>query len=128
VAPRPDGAGSFTNDDLLPWLRRFPNRLIGMAHIRVVGEPEGADAVQRWYDAGFRGLKLICPDAPYDHPKYFPIYERAQLLRMPILFHTGWVAVAPPGSPANQYVRSEYMRPWHLDHLARRFPELRILG
>lgn len=111
----------FTNEDLAPWLRKYPDRIFGLAWLRPTGVTDGRGAVMRRRDEGFRGLKMICPDVPYDDPKYFPIYECAQSMGMPILFHTGWVATDPAAD-------SDYMRPWQLDQVARRFPELRILG
>jgi predicted TIM-barrel fold metal-dependent hydrolase len=55
------------------------------------------------------------------------VYERAQALRMPILFHTGYVG-GRAGSELYARSHSEYMRPWHLEHVLRRFPDLRIIG
>jgi len=121
------GGGSFTNADLAPWLRKYPERVIGMAFVETAGRVDGGDEVQRRHDEGFRGLKMICPEAPYDDGRYYAVYERAQALRMPILFHTGYVG-GRPGSALYARSHSEYMRPWRLEHVARRFPELRILG
>ena len=121
------GYGMFTNDDLEPWLKKYPDRIIGMAFIETADPVDGADAVQCWYDRGFRGLKIICPDAPYHHEKYWPVYERAQELRMPILFHTGLVA-GRRGSALNARSYSEYMRPYYLENIPRRFPDLHLYG
>ena len=46
-------------------------------------------------EMGFVGLKPYKPHFPYSDERYFPIYERAQALRMPVLFHTGLVAKGP---------------------------------
>ena len=72
-----DDSGHFSNADLLPYLHKHPDHVIGMACIRTNPEPEGADAVKRRHGEGFRGLKLIDPCAPYDDERFFPIYERA---------------------------------------------------
>jgi len=124
---RRDGFGLYTNDDLLPWLRKYPEQIVGMAFVETAGRVDGGDEVQRWYDLGFRGLKMICPEAPYDDGRYYAVYERAQSLKMPILFHTGYVGGT---TNARLYARShsEYMRPWRLEHACRRFPELRVIG
>ena len=116
-----------TNDEFRPWLRKYPDRLIGMAAVEVAGRVDGADDVQRYYDRGFRGLKMLCPEAPYDDPRYHAVYERAQSLKMPILFHTGFVS-GKVGTKVYARTHSEHMRPWYLEHALRRFPELRAIG
>ncbi|HUW58220.1 MAG TPA: amidohydrolase family protein [Planctomycetota bacterium] len=125
--PERGDRASFTNEDLCPYLEKYPDHVIGLAHIRVEGPVEGADAVTRWHDEGFAGLKIIDPCAPYDDERFFPIYERAEELGMPILFHTGWLG-GIPGTASYARSHSEYMRPWHLEHVARRFHTLKIIG
>jgi len=124
---REAGYDLFDNDDLLPWLRKYPDRLIGMAFMRTTDPVDGAKEVRRRHEEGFRGIKIICPDAPYHDPRYWPIYEQAQALRMPILFHTGLVA-GRRGTALHAKSYSEYMRPYYLENVARRFPDLRIIA
>lgn len=50
---------------------------------------KGPDNIERLKDRGFFGLKAIRPPKPYNHDAYFPLYEKAAALGMPILFHTG---------------------------------------
>ena len=75
------------------------------------------------------GLKPYKQVKPYSDPAYFPLYERAQELNMPILFHTGLIA---HGKPFNgRYTHSfgpENMRPIHLAAIAEAFPDLQIIG
>lgn len=82
------------------------------------------DDITRCRDQGFHGLKFIGPCRPYNDPAYFPLYERAADLKLLVLFHLGIVA--------NQVIwrtcDSSLMRPVHLDHIARRLPELRLIG
>lgn len=47
------------------------------------------DIVDKLYEKGFVGLKAIRPPKSYDDPSYFSYYEKAEKLKMPILFHTG---------------------------------------
>ncbi len=100
---------------------------------------------------GYRGLKIIGTALDYDHPSYFPVYERCQELRFPILFHLGVIggnvdlqSTHPRRDPdAAQRLRmmqarmasfgrrdvgAPRMRPFHLDTLANNFPELRLIG
>lgn len=83
-----------------------------------------ADDVSRARDEGFIGLKFIGPGKAYNDRGYFPLYKRAAELGMPALFHLGIIA----NTPGWQDCDSSLMRPIYLDHIARRFPSLRIIG
>ncbi len=82
------------------------------------------DDVTRFKDRGYVGLKFIVPSRPYNDPAYFPLYERACDLKMPVLFHLGIVANRPGFDKAD----SNCMRPIHLDHIARSIPQLTVIG
>ena len=84
----------------------------------------GPDDLTRFRDEGFVGVKFIAPHKPYNDASYFPVYERAAELGMPVLFHLGIVANKPSWDDCD----SNLMRPIHLDHIARSFPELKIIG
>ena len=84
----------------------------------------GVDDLVRYRDDGFRGVKFIGPDQPYNHPDYMPVYEKACELGLPVLFHLGIVANKPSWSDVN----SNNMRPIYLDHIARGLPELTVIG
>ncbi len=87
------------------------------------------DDIDRLRDLGFAGLKPYKQLKPYSAPEYFPLYERAQELGMPILFHTGLIAPAEPYH--GKYTRAfgpENMRPIHLAAIAEAFPSLQIIG
>lgn len=119
--------GYFSNADLLPYLKKYPDHVIGLAYIGMGKDLEGAEAVTRWHGEGFRGLKLIDPCAPYDDERFFPVYERAEELGMPALFHTGWLA-GRPDCPRDEQPHVDYMRPYRLDHIARCFPDFKMIG
>ena len=121
------GYNQFMNHDLRPWLRKYPDRVIGMAFVETAEPIDGPSVIERAHDEGFRGLKMICPDAPYYHEKYRPLYEKAQELCMPILFHCGLVG-GRRGTALHARSVSDYMRPYMLENVARRFPDLPILG
>ena len=98
------------NEGVLKWMREYPDIIVGMGAIELGGKKTGTpDDVSRLRDQGFSGLKFITPAYPYDHDLYLPLYERAQELGMPIIFHTGWVAALP--SPASGLV-STSRQPW----------------
>lgn len=123
-----DGATNYgSNEDLRPHLQRLGDHIIGLASVPPDAAGDPRHLVDRRRDEGFGGLKLINPRFPYDDERFHGVYERAQELGLPILFHTGLLG-GHPGTPLHMRGHCEYMRPWHLDHVARRFPELRIIG
>lgn len=82
--------------------------------------------VEELADAGFVCLKVMAPPEPYDSSRFFPIYDAAQALGLPIVFHTGYLPRTPMDAALD--IRCEYMRPVYLDAVARRFPRLKIVG
>jgi predicted TIM-barrel fold metal-dependent hydrolase len=130
-------------------LERYRDLFIPVAVI----DPEevGYDEVTRLHQMGYRGLKLIGVARDYDCPDYMPAYARAQELGMPILFHMGVIGggldysrTHPRRDPkaAEAYQRWKQMlsrmgardvsalrmSPLHLDTIANRYPDLKIIG
>ncbi|GAB4320379.1 MAG: hypothetical protein Kow0010_00130 [Dehalococcoidia bacterium] len=130
-------------------LQKYPEIFIPVAMI----DPEevGPGEVQELYEMGYRGLKLIGVARPYDEPDYMPTYAKADELGMPILFHMGVIggpidySITHPRRDAeaaqrfqrvmammNQMpprdVSATRMSPLHLDTIANRFPNLKIIG
>jgi predicted TIM-barrel fold metal-dependent hydrolase len=112
------------NDDALAASKRYPKFIIPFAFI-FPGEDD-ADKVSEFHDRGFRGLKMQNPRVAYDDPAAYPIYERAQAFKMPIVFHTGIGARFK--SDSRYDVDNERHRPVRLDRIARAFPGLKIIG
>jgi predicted TIM-barrel fold metal-dependent hydrolase len=130
-------------------LKQYPELFIPVALI----DPEeiDGDGVQRLFDMGYRGLKLIGVARPYDEPDYMPTYAKAEDLGMPVLFHLGVIGggidysithprrdaaaaqmlqrmLAAQGRMGPRNVSAARMSPLHLDTIANRFPNLRIIG
>ena len=130
-------------------LQEYPDLFVPVAMI----DPEviGRDEVDELYAMGYRGLKLIGVARRYDEPDYLPTYAAAERLGMPVLFHLGVIGggidysiTHPRRDPqaAATYRRMQEMRgrwpmrdvsaermsPVHLDTIAQRFPDLRIIG
>ena len=103
---------------------QYPDLFVPFAHV-VLGE-DNPHSVERLKRVGFEGICVWTPPAPYDDESFFPLYETAEALGMPVLFHTGY----PPATPLDRArrVRAEHMRPVHLDTVARCFPGLKIVG
>jgi len=112
------------NEDVRKAFEKYPNTIIGFGFIRL-----GIDTwhlVDELYEQGFRGLKTISPRKNYSDKEYYPIYKRAEELKMPILFHTG-MKISNPADIKHD-VACERMRPIYLDSIARAFPKLNIIG
>lgn len=130
-------------------LQKYPEIFIPVAMI----DPEEVDGpyVQRLHDMGYRGLKLIGTARDYDCADYLPTYAKAEELGMPILFHMGVIGgpidysithprrdakaaamyqrmLAMQGRFGPRNVSAIRMSPLHLDTIANRFPNLRIIG
>jgi hypothetical protein len=110
------------NEAVLAATKKYPKLFLALGGL----DPDkmGPADVQRFHDSGYVGLKFIGPAKAYNDPSYFPIYEKAAELRMVTLFHLGIVANSGPWRDCD----SNLMRPIHLDHVARKIPELTIIG
>lgn len=72
--------------------------------------------VNEW---GAKGLKLMPSTGWYpDDKNFYPLYQKAQELQIPVLFHSG-----PELSP----LLSKYSRPVYIDEVAVDFPDLKII-
>ncbi len=105
-------------------MNRRPDLVVGFAGINLWDKVDPG-LVDRFHDQGFRGLKFILPPATYHDPQYYPYYERAAELQMPVCFHLGIVARS-----ADMLCRvdNNLMRPVYLDTIAREYPQLTIWG
>ena len=120
---------------------KYPETIIGMGYVGL-GRGDGPETVEDLHARGFRGLKMIAPTRDYDDESFYPIYARAEELRMPILFHTGVVArsdemldsrrkagkpVPPHDDPRTFNISSKRMEPMCVDGIARAFPDLNCI-
>jgi len=126
------------NDAVAAALQKYPDDIVGFGYV-ALGRGDGPPKVVELHRQGFRALKVICPTKPYDDKSFYPIYAKAEELRMPILFHTGVVArtdlwASRPGYEAMKAIdfrkldiSSDHMRPICVDAIARAFPGLNII-
>jgi len=110
------------NDLVLEAARRYPDFYVPFAGFDFYRLD--VNDVEKFYDQGFVGLKFSGPLLPYNDFRYFPIYEKAEKLGMPILFHLGIVS----NSKIWRDCDCSLMRPVYLDHIARAFPNLILIG
>jgi predicted TIM-barrel fold metal-dependent hydrolase len=115
-----------SEDEILRAAKDYPGFFIPFGYLDLRKTP---DDVDRLKDRGFIGLKAYRPAKPYCAPEYFPFYERAQKLKMPILFHTGLLEKCPREKMGPELsLGPENMRPAHLAAIAAAFPELILIG
>ncbi len=108
------------NEYILKAVNEYPDRFIGFCGV----DPYDHDCINEidmFYGQGMKGVKII-PVFHFLYPndqKYTPIYEKAQKLNLPVLFHAG----------ADFAVRTriKYSNPVFLDDVAVDFPDLKII-
>jgi predicted TIM-barrel fold metal-dependent hydrolase len=109
------------NDQTAEFVRSCPSKLIGFMSVH----PDENDAVQEiercMQDLGLRGIKLGPNYQGFDPlgRNAFRVYEAAQRLHLPILFHQG---TSPMRSAPLRYAH-----PLVMDEIATAFPDLRVV-
>jgi len=103
---------------------QHPDVVIPYGHVSV-DNPEVINEIQKFADAGFKGIKMHTPKYNWDDFGYFPIYEKLQTLKLVALFHTGIVSGSSDQPEPSSMAR---MRPSFLHTIARSFPKLVIQG
>ena len=120
-----DDEDHYDNDGVLEWMKKYPDIILGFAHVELGWEVDKPEKIDQLKEQGFTGLKFIKPVYNYDDERYFPLYERAEQLGMPILFHTGYLWCAPGQRQLG--LAQDKMRAIRLDTIARSFPNLRMM-
>ncbi|MDQ3701002.1 MAG: amidohydrolase family protein [Chloroflexota bacterium] len=115
------GAARDVNDQTATLEHAYPDKLIGFMSVHP-RDPQLLDEMERaTKDLGLRGIKLGPNYQNFDPlgEDAFRLYTRAQELGLPILFHQGTSPV--------RFADLDYAHPRHIDRVATRFPELRIV-
>jgi predicted TIM-barrel fold metal-dependent hydrolase len=114
--------------------RRHRNTIFGhwltfSPHLGRAGIEEFERAVAS--DSGFIGFAIIGqqppPGFPPSHPIWFPFYERSIDARLPVLIHTGLTGYGQ-GLPGGNGIHLDDGHPRHIDMVAAKYPELKILA
>ncbi len=118
------------NDYIASLVERWPEQFMGFASVDphhgklAVRELERAVA-----DLGLRGLKLH-PSTQRFFPNdraYYPLWEKAAELGIPVMFHTGMTGVGAR-TPGGGGITFEYCRPIpYIDDTAAAFPDMQII-
>ena len=114
------------NEEVIRICAQYPGRLYPLAKIELWDKAPDPAELHFYAERGVKGFKFIYPYHEYDHDLYMPIYEEAEKIGLPVLFHTG--DYRP--SPADRINRRPILRnmdPLTLDRIARSFQDLHIV-
>lgn len=103
------------------YVNAHPETLIGFLSVDSTQEGWEAEMEEGHQDLGLRGIKLLSMYAGFrpDEPRLDPLWRYATRHNLPVLLHTGttFIAQAP----------LECTLPRHLDAVAIRFPDVKII-
>ena len=116
--------GVGNNDAVRAAMGAHPDVIVGFASFDLGIDPP--EAIDRFADQGFRGVKFINPAKPYADRGFYDVYERIERRGLPAIFHLG--IVARTAEDRRFDVDSERHRPIYLDTIARAFPGLTLIG
>jgi predicted TIM-barrel fold metal-dependent hydrolase len=106
--------------------KKHPTRIIPIASV-LLDAPDVSQQVEELHDLGYRGLgELEFPKKTYIDPSYTKVYELANRYKWVVLFHTGIVLRAKFTEPED--VASYRMSSQYLEEIARRFPQITVIG
>jgi len=105
---------------------QYPAQIVPIGFVDL-DAPGVVQQVEEFHKLGYRGLgELEFVKKPFTDPSYIPVYELANRYRWVVLFHTGIVLRKKFDEPED--VASYRMRAFHLEEIARRFPNITVLG
>ena len=106
--------------------RKYPGRVIPFGYVELDG-PDALRQVRDFHALGYRGLgELEFVKKPFNDPSYQPVYAQANEYHWLVLFHTGTVVREKFDQPED--VASYRMRAFYLEEVARRYPQLTVVG
>jgi len=111
-----------SNDLVAETVAKHPDRLIGFASVDPNKGGPGVKELERAIkDLKLKGLKLLphLVELDINDPKVYPLYEAAQDLGVPVLFHTG--------TQFHAGTKIRYCRPLFVDDVAVDFPRLKLI-
>ncbi|OQX87595.1 MAG: hypothetical protein B6D55_02925 [Candidatus Omnitrophica bacterium 4484_70.2] len=111
-----------SNEFVAEVCKKFPEKFIGFASVNPHDEEAPQKLERAIKNLGLSGLKLHPPlQNFYPHEKkYWPIYEKAEELNIPVIFHVG-------STPFGSLVKLSQANPLLIDEIAINFPNLKII-
>jgi len=117
----PRTSGDVRTESVLEFCRGSGGFYLPFASVDPNTDPAPSALLDRYIDAGVRGLKLY-PSYQFffaDDSRVYPLYEACERHRLPVLLHIGSSVI--PGT------RLEYCHPVRLDAVAVDFPALNVV-
>jgi len=110
------------NENLLEIVNSHPDKFIGYCHHNPE-EENAADTLKEYINKGLKGYKILAPkiDTMIADKKFYPVWETAQSLDIPILWHFGIMGGA--GGLANHI----NINPMAFHDVAKDFPKLKFI-
>lgn len=124
------GLAPVTNDFVAKAVKAHPGRFYGFASVDPHKGQVAVEELERAVaELALIGLKMhpIAQEFRPDDPEFFPIWEKASQLGVPVLFHSGTTGLGA-GMPGGMGMKLDYARPIYLDSLAAEMPELQIIA
>lgn len=125
------GRERLPNDAVADVVRKYPDVFIGFGAIDPWQGKLAENEIRRCKEElGLTGIGELNPARQHFFPndtRFYPLWQVASELGMPILFHTG-MAAAGAGAPGGLGVKLKYTQPILLDDIAADFPELKIIA
>jgi predicted TIM-barrel fold metal-dependent hydrolase len=117
------------NDYVASIVRKYPDQFMGFASVDPWKGKLALQELERSVkDLGLRGLKLHPTTQAFfpNDTHFYPLWEKAAELGIPVLFHSGQTGVGS-GTPGGGGYKLKYAHPLLLDDVAADFPELTIV-
>ena len=114
------------NDEVIKYCAQYTGILYPLAKINLTKKTPDTAELDYYAEKGVKGFKFIYPYYEYDHDIYMPIYEKAETLGLPVLFHTGNYRPSQMDTILKRPVIKN-MDPMNLDRIARSFQKLNIV-
>ncbi|MFQ5852046.1 MAG: amidohydrolase family protein [Candidatus Binatia bacterium] len=119
------------NDHVAEGVRKHPDVFLGFGVIDPWQGKVALKEIRRCKEElGLHGIGELNPARQHfypNDPRFYPLWEEAQRLALPILFHSG-MAAAGAGTPGGMGSKLKYTQPIYLDDVAADFPELKIIS
>lgn len=118
------------NDYVASVVQQYPEQCVGFASVDPWKGKMACQELERAVnELGLRGLKLHPTTQAFfpNDQRFYPLWEAAVSLNIPVLFHTGQTGVGA-GQPGGGGQKLKYSQPIpYLDDIAADFPQLTII-
>lgn len=118
-----------SNDSVAKIAKEHPDLIVPVASVDPhKGERALAELERAASRLEMRGLKLHPQMQAFypDDEKWEPLWKKAEDLRLPVVVHTGTSGLGA-GVPGGDGILLDYARPIHLDAVAARHPDLKLI-